>query len=76
MPLIRSRSSKNSIEQEGRILLAIQAFKNQEISSIREVTRRFEVLKSTLLCRLGSTLSRANSRANCSKLTETKEESL
>ena len=36
MPPIRSRSSKNSIEQEGRILLVIQAIKKQEISAIRE----------------------------------------
>ncbi|KAJ5164703.1 uncharacterized protein N7500_006533 [Penicillium coprophilum] len=34
MPPIRSQSSKKSIEQEGRILLAIQAIKKQEISSI------------------------------------------
>ncbi|OQD84481.1 hypothetical protein PENSOL_c012G08439, partial [Penicillium solitum] len=76
MPPIRSRSSKDSTEQEGRILLAIQAFKNQEISSIREVARRFEVPKSTLLRRLKGTPSRAISRANLQKLTEIEEESL
>jgi predicted DNA-binding transcriptional regulator YafY len=48
MPPIRSQRSRNLIEQEGRILLAIQAFKKQEISSIREVARRFEVPRSTL----------------------------
>ena len=41
-------SSKNLVEQEGRILLAIKAFKNQEISSIREVARRFNILRLTL----------------------------
>ena len=76
MPLIRSRSSKNSIEQEGRILLAIQAFKNQEISSIREAARRFNVPNSTLSIRLYGIKNRANSRANSSKLTEIEEESL
>ena len=76
MPPIRSRSSKNSIEQEGRILLAIQAFKNQEISSIREAARRFNVPNSTLSTRLHSIKNRANSRANSSKLTEIEEESL
>ncbi len=30
MPPIRSQSSRDSIEQEGRILLAIQAIKNQD----------------------------------------------
>ena len=48
MPLIRSRSSKNLVEQEGRILLAIQAFKNQEITSIRDIARRFDILRLTL----------------------------
>ena len=48
MPPIRSQSSKNLVEQEGRILLAIKAFKNQEISSIREVARRFNIPRSTL----------------------------
>jgi DNA-binding IscR family transcriptional regulator len=48
MPPIRSQSSTKLVEQEGRILLAIQAFKNQEISSIREVARRFNIPRSTL----------------------------
>ncbi len=76
MPPIRSRSSKNSTEQEGRILLAIQAFKNQEISSIREVARRFHVPRSTLSTRLNGIQNRATLRANSSKLTEIEEESL
>ncbi|KAJ5171114.1 uncharacterized protein N7500_003897 [Penicillium coprophilum] len=46
MPPIRSPSSRNVAEQEGRILLAIQAFQNQAISSIREVARRNRGLRS------------------------------
>jgi hypothetical protein len=76
MPPIRTQSSRNSIEQEGRILLAIQAFKNQEISSIREVARRFNVPRSTLSTRLNGIQHRAISRANSHKLTDTEEESL
>ena len=76
MPPIRSQSSTNSIEQEGRLLLAIQAFKNQEISSIREVARRFSVPETTLRRRLKGVQSRAICRANSSKLTEIEEESL
>ena len=76
MPPIRSRSSTNLVEQEGRILLAIQAIKNREITIISEAARRFEVPKSTLLRRLKNTPSRAFSRANCHKLTEIEEESL
>jgi hypothetical protein len=52
MPPIRSRSSSNLVEQEGRILLAIQAFKNKEFSSIREVARCFNILRITLRDRL------------------------
>ncbi|OQD96210.1 hypothetical protein PENVUL_c095G02354 [Penicillium vulpinum] len=76
MPPIRSRSSRNSTEQEGRILLATQAFKNKEISSVREVARRFNVPESTLRARLRGTTFRAISRANSHKLTEIEEESL
>ena len=76
MPPIRSRSSRNSIEQEGRILLAIQAIKNREISSIREAARIFAVLRSTLTTRLRGVQNRAISRPNSHKLTEIEEESL
>jgi hypothetical protein len=76
MPPIRSQSSRNSIEQEGRILLAIQAFKNQEISSVREAARRFNVPNLTLSTRLHGVKNRAISRANSSKLTDIEEESL
>jgi hypothetical protein len=76
MPPIRSQSSRNSTEQEGRILLAIQAFKNQEISSIREAARRFNTPEATLRRRLRGVQNRAISRANNHKLTETEEESL
>ena len=48
MPPKRSRSSRNSIEQEGRLLLAIQAIKNQEISSVRQAARVYAVPESTL----------------------------
>jgi hypothetical protein len=39
MPPLRTQSSRNLVEQEGRILLAIQAIKKQEITSIREASR-------------------------------------
>ena len=76
MPPIRSQRSRNSTEQEGRILLAIQAFKNQEISSIREVARRFEIPRTTLQRRLTGETFRLETRANNYKLTESEEESL
>jgi hypothetical protein len=76
MPPIRSQSSSNLAEQEGRILLAIKAFKNKEITTIREVARRFEVPRSTLQRRLAGNTFRLETRANNHKLTETEEESL
>jgi hypothetical protein len=76
MPPIRSRSSKNSTEQEGRILLAIQDFKNEKISSIREAARCFKVPEATLRRRLRGVQNRAISRANSHKLTELEEQSL
>jgi hypothetical protein len=76
MPPIRPQSSRNSIEREGRILLAIQVIKNQEISAIREAARRFNVPESTLRTRLRGTTFRAETRANSHKLTEIEEESL
>jgi hypothetical protein len=76
MPPIRSQSSQNRIEQEGRILLAIQAIQKQEIISIRETARRFEVLFSSLRNRLNGYTNRSETRANCQKLTDLEEESL
>lgn len=43
MPPDRAQLGRNSIEQEGRILLAIQAIQKKEITSIRETTRRFNI---------------------------------
>ncbi|OQE11280.1 hypothetical protein PENFLA_c074G06585, partial [Penicillium flavigenum] len=76
MPPIRSQSSRNSIEKEGRILLAIQAIQNKEISAIREAARRFQVPESTLRTRLRGITFRAETRANGHKLTQIEEESL
>ena len=76
MPPIRSQKSRNSIEQEGRILLAIQAIKNQEINVIREAARRFNVSEPTLRRRLRGVQNRVDLRVNSHKLTETEEETL
>jgi hypothetical protein len=76
MPPIRTQSSQNRTEQEGRILLAIQAFKNQESASLREIARVFNVPRSTLRDRLSGHTERSATRANSFKLTEIEEESL
>ena len=76
MPPIRTRSSRNLVEQEGRILLAIQAIQKQEIRAVRAAARAFNVPESTLRTRLKGTTNRAETRANSHKLTEIEEESL
>lgn len=76
MPPIRTQSSQNRTEQEGRILLAIQAIKKQEIISIREAACLFTIPEATLRRRLRGITSRAKTRANSHKLTEIEEESL
>ena len=76
MPPIRTQSSQNRTEQEGRILLAIQAIKKQEIISIREAARHFTVPEATLRRRLRGVPSRSETRANGFKLDAIEEESL
>jgi hypothetical protein len=76
MPPIRTESSQKRTEQEGRILLAIQAIQNHEIRSIALAAKTFGVPRSTLRDRLTRVQNRAVSRANGLKLTEIEEESL
>jgi len=76
MPPIRTQSSQKRTEQEGRILLAVQAIQKQEFTSLRGAARCFNVPESTLRTRLRGTKNRAETRANGYKLTEIEEESL
>jgi hypothetical protein len=73
MPPNRNRSSRNSIGQEGHILLPIQAIQKHEIPSVREAARRFNIPESTLRDRLHGRVNRTEARANGHKLTETEE---
>jgi hypothetical protein len=74
-PKARTNSNK-SVEKEGRVLLAVSAIKKQEIKSIREAARIFNVSDRTIRRRLNGTISRTETRANCHKLTEIQEHSL
>ena len=76
MPPNQVRLRQDSIQQEGRLLLAIQAIKSKEISSIRRAADQFHVNRYTLTRRLRGTINRAESRANSHKLTEIEEELL
>jgi hypothetical protein len=76
MPPKRTISGPDPSNQEGRILLAIQAYRNNEITSIREAARRFGVPRTTLRHRLAGQTYRPTTRANNTKLTQLEEESL
>jgi hypothetical protein len=76
MPPKRTESSRKSAHQEGRILLAIQAIKNDQTIPIYEVARRFDVARTTLQRRLAGHTFRAETRANCHKLTQIEEDTL
>jgi DDE superfamily endonuclease/helix-turn-helix, Psq domain/Tc5 transposase DNA-binding domain len=76
MPPIRSQSSQKLTEQEGRILLAIQAIKTKEKLSIRQAARHFNVPHTTLYARLHGRETRVDLRVNSHKLTQIEEDSL
>jgi hypothetical protein len=76
MPPKARQNSRNSIEKEGRISLALSALKNKEISTIRGAAKHFNVPCSTLQDRLHGKLYRNEIRANGHKLTPNEEESI
>jgi hypothetical protein len=76
MPPIRTESCQESTEQEGRVLLALQAIQKGQIKSIRAVARLFAVPESTLRNRAHGIQSRVDTRPNGHKLTQLEEDSL
>ena len=76
MPPIRSQNRSKLIEQEGRILLAIQAIKKQEKLSIRQAALTYDIPYTTLYARLHGRQNRVESYPNSSKLTKIEENSL
>ena len=76
MPPKLPKKQRNQAEQEGRILLALKCIQNKEITNIHEVTRIYNVPKTTLLRRLNGCVYRPEKRANNHKLTDNEEESL
>jgi len=67
---------QKSLEQEGRILLAISSIQKKEISNIREAARLYNVPRTTLQRQLNGDIFRIEQRANNYKLKQNKEESL
>jgi predicted HTH domain antitoxin len=76
MPLKTRKITRNSAEQEGRILLAISALKKNEISTVTRAAQIFNVPRSTLRDRLKGSKYRNEARANGHKMTQNEEESL
>lgn len=76
MPPIRNQNSQNSVHQEDRIQIAIKAFQNGEIPTIREITRVFDIPRRTLDRRLQGIPFRRDTPANGHKLTPEEEQSL
>ena len=64
--------SRNSIEEKGRILLAISALKKSQIPIVEQAVRHFQVPSEHASMALLQTEKHANSH----KLTENEEESL
>ncbi|KAL3707056.1 suppressor protein sef1 [Talaromyces marneffei ATCC 18224] len=76
MPPIRDKKSKDLIEQEGRILLAISNFRNGKIPTIATAARIYKIPRTTLRNRLHGIQQRSLVRANNHKLTQHEEKSL
>ncbi|KAJ5241722.1 uncharacterized protein N7469_000049 [Penicillium citrinum] len=76
MPPIRSTKRLDSEHQEGRILLALDAYKKGEFNSIRGAAAAFDVCHMTLSRRYKGITQRAATRANCHKLSQNEEDSL
>lgn len=69
MPPKSRQTSGNLVEQEGRILLAISALKNDQIRNISEAARVYNVPHTTLRRRLDGHTFRPEARANGHKMT-------
>ena len=76
MPPIRDKKSRNSVEQEGRILLALSGLKNGKFGNISAAARIYEVPRTTLIDRHHGIQMKAEKRAAGLKLSANEEESL
>jgi predicted HTH domain antitoxin len=67
------KAAKNPSNNEGRLQLAVNALKKDQITSVREAARLYNVPRSTLQARYKDRLQRSYKRAHNTKLSETKE---
>jgi hypothetical protein len=76
MPPIRSESSQKLVNQEGKILLALDDLKNGRIKSIRAAATLYAIPRSTLQHRAVGRIGRVDMRPNRYKLTQLEEDAL
>jgi hypothetical protein len=76
MPPIRGEKSRNSIEQEGRILLAISDLKNKKIPNVKRAAAIYNIPRTTLRDRLKGIQQKAEICPASLKLSTNEEESL
>ena len=68
--------SQTSVEQEGRVLLAISTINKSQIPTVHQAAHHFQVPESTLHHQLLSITTQTEKCANNHKLTENEEKSL
>jgi hypothetical protein len=76
MPPKRTESARKLVNQEGNILLALQAIQKGHVKSLRAAAKLYDVSFSTLQARYTGRPSRVDIRANGHKLTQLEEDSL
>jgi hypothetical protein len=69
-------NTTNSVHQEGRIALAVEAFNQGHFPNIRATAKSYDVPRSTLQYRIHKHPARRDSRPASCKLTETEESTL
>jgi hypothetical protein len=70
------QQSVTKVRQEGRLLLALQAYQKGQIQSIPQAAATYNVDHTTLMHRLKGRVARVDARANGHKLSSTKEKVL
>ncbi len=76
MPPNRSESWRNSANQEGKILLALQAIEKRQVKTLYAAARLYNIPYTTLHARASGRLSRVDKRWHSYKLTTLEEDSL
>ena len=76
MPPIRSSSSQELANKEGRILLALNDIKNGRIQSLRVAAKLYNISHSTLYNRATGVSLRVETSRHRRKVTELEEDSL